>query len=342
MDKKPTIKTIAQLAGVSHVAVSRALRGCSDISAETTKRIRKIAEEVGYSPNANARNLSSKRSSSIGMIVPSLDETSAYNALFNQISVSAAKRNYCVMLGSSHRNVQLEEQHCRMMVENGVGALIVSPCTSDVSHIKNICYGHVPVLYVGGKTDPNETCALFCDYYYSAVQAVEYLYSLGHKNIAFFAYAPANLTIRQKEKGFTDCMKTHNLKPRVYLCGDASNTIEAGIDITKKLILRKELPTAIWCASDLMAVGVIQTLRKNGFLVPEDVSVMGHDDLYFDIFPGICLTTLHTPFSEIGTAAADLAIDLTEKKATEDSLRQVFRTSLVERNTVAPPKNYNS
>lgn len=338
MDKKPTIKTIAEIAGVSHVAVSRALRGCSDISAETTKRIREIAEEIGYTPNANARNLSSKRSSTIGMIVPSLDETSAYNALFNQISLAAAKRNYCVMLGSSHRNIQLEEQHCRMMVENRVGALIVSSCTSDVNHIKNICDGHVPVLYIGGKTDPKEPCALFCDYYYSAVQAVEYLYSQGHENIAFFAYAPANLTIRQKEKGFTDTMRTHNLTPRVYLSGNASNTLEAGVEITKKLIKKNELPTAIWCASDLMAVGVIQTLRKNGFLVPEDVSVIGHDDLYFGIFPDICLTTLHTPFLEIGTAAADLAIDLTEKKAKEENLRQVFRTSLVERNTVAPPK----
>lgn len=339
MDKKPTIKTIAQIAGVSHVAVSRALRGCSDISAETTKRIREIAEEIGYTPNATARNLSSKRSSTIGMIVPSLDETSAYNALFNQISLSAAARNYCVMLGSSHRSIQLEEQHCRMMVENRVGALIVSSCTSDVSHIKNICSGRVPVLYIGGKTNPNEPCALFCDYYYSAVQAVDYLYKMGHRDIAFFAYAPANLTIRQKEKGFTDSMKTHNLTPRVYISGNASNTLDAGIEITEKLVERKDLPTAIWCASDLMAVGVIQTLRKNGFLVPEDVSVMGHDDLFFDIFPDICLTTLHTPFSEIGTAAADLAIDLTENKAKEDSLRQVFRTWLVERNTVARPFN---
>lgn len=337
MEKKPTIKTIAEIAGVSHVAVSRALRGCSDISAETTKRIREIAQEIGYTPNANARNLSSKRSSTIGMIVPSLDETSAYNALFNQISLAAAKRNYCVMLGSSHRSIELEEQHCRMMVENRVGALIVSSCTSDVGHIKNICSGHVPVLYIGGKTDPKEPCALFCDYYYSAVQAVEYLYKLGHEHIAFFAYAPENLTISQKEKGFTDCMKTHNLTPRVYISGNASNTLEAGGEITQRLIEKNELPTAIWCASDLMAIGVVQTLRKNGFLVPEDVSVMGHDDLFFDIFPDINLTTLHTPFLEIGTSAADLAIDLTEKKAKEENLRQIFRTSLVERDTVAQP-----
>ncbi|MGE4214145.1 MAG: LacI family DNA-binding transcriptional regulator [Anaerotignaceae bacterium] len=339
MDKKPTIKTIAQIAGVSHVAVSRALRGCSDISTETTNRIREIAEEIGYTPNANARNLSSKRSSTIGMIVPAMGENTTYNALFNQVSLSAAKRDYCVMLGSSHRSTALEEKHCRMMVENRVGALIVSSCTSDVSHIKAICNGHIPVLYVGGKTDPKEPCALLCDYYYSAVQAVDYLYTLGHKDIAFFAYAPENLTIRQKEKGFIDCMKTNNLTPRVYISGNSSNTIEAGSQITEKLIEKNEVPTAIWCASDLMAVGVIHTLRKHGYLVPEDVSVIGHDDLYFDIFPDICLTTLHTPIAEMGVAAADLAIDLTENKAENDKLHQVFRTSLLLRNTVVPPKN---
>lgn len=198
MEKKPTIKTIAKLAGVSHVAVSKALHDAPDISRATKARILQIAKDVGYTPNAAARSLSARRSSTIGMIVPAMGENTAYNTIFNEISAIAAENGYCVMLGSSHRNVELEKEHCRMMVENRVGALIVASCTSDVSHIIEQCRGIVPVLFVGGKTSPDEEYAMLCDYRYSATLAVEHLYELGHRDIAFFSYGPDNLTIRQK------------------------------------------------------------------------------------------------------------------------------------------------
>ena len=118
MSRRPTIKTIAELAGVSHVAVSRALRGCSDISTETTERILKIAKEIGYTPNAAARSLSTQRSSAIGMIVPSVDDNTAYNVIFNEVSMIAAQHGYSVMLGSCHRSIELEQKHCELMCEN--------------------------------------------------------------------------------------------------------------------------------------------------------------------------------------------------------------------------------
>ena len=148
MPNRPTLKTIGQLAGLSHVAVSKALRDAPDISEATKARVRKIAEELGYTPNMAARNLYLQRSSAIGMVVPAMGDNTAYDLIFNEISAAAAALGFCVMLGSSHRSPALEERHCRMMVSNQVGALIVASCTSEVAHIKAAC-GPTPVIFIG-------------------------------------------------------------------------------------------------------------------------------------------------------------------------------------------------
>lgn len=337
MERRPTIKTIAQLAGVSHVAVSRALRGCSDISSETTERILKIAREIGYTPNAAARSLSSKRATTIGMIVPTLAENTAYSEIFNQVSLVAAEQGYGVMLGSSHRSLDLERRHCQMMCENRVGALIVASASSDVSHIKEACQGLFPVVFIGGKTGLEETYSLTVDYRHSAKLTVEHLYGLGHRDIALFTYGPENNTIRQKEASFAYEMTKRSLTPRIYTEGSADDTSTAGQTLVERLIAAGTLPTAIWCASDLMAMGAFSSLKAHGLRIPEDISLVGHDDLYFSRLPGIELTTLRTPMQELGNAAAALAIALMEHRNAE--AHQRFLPNLVVRNTTAqPPK----
>lgn len=340
MESKPTIKTIAQLAGVSHVAVSRALRGCSDISPETTARILEIARRLGYVPNAAARSLSSKRATSIGMIVPTMAENTAYSVVFNQVSLTAARHNYSVMLGSSQRSTELERRHCQMMCENQAGALIVASSGSDVSHISEACRGRVPVIYIGGKTDLGEEYSLTCDYRHSAVLVVEYLYQLGHRDIALLTYGPRNNTIRQKEESFTQEMTRRGLTPRIYTGGYADDTAAAGRDLTERLLAENALPTAIWCASDLMALGVLNALRSHGIRVPEDLSLIGHDDLNFSSLPGLELTTLHTPMQQMGEAAVELAIELMENDGIPRA-HQIFLTSLVVRSTTGPAPDKN-
>ena len=334
MPNRPTLKTIGQAAGLSHVAVSKALRDAPDISAATKERVRKIAEELGYTPNVAARNLYLQRTSTIGMVVPAMGDNTAYDLIFNEISAAAAELGFCVMLGSSHRSTALEERHCRMMVGNQVGALIVAPCTSGVSHIKAAC-GPTPVIFIGGKTALEEEYALVCDYRHSGTLAVEHLTGLGHRDIALLTYEPENRTILQKEEGFSAAMESRGLTPRILRTGNAADAMRAGMDAVELLLEGGAPPTAVWCASDYMAVGTISALRSHGLSVPGDVSVMGHDDLYSGLYPGTGLTTLRTPMAEIGKAAVELAIALIEHDG-EIHPRQVFRPSLVVRGSTGP------
>ena len=334
MPKRPTLKTIGQLAGLSHVAVSKALRDAPDISAATKERVRKIADELGYTPNVAARNLYLQSSSTIGMVVPAMGDNTAYDLIFNEVSKAAADLGFCVMLGSSHRSPQLEARHCRMMVGNQVGALIVAPCTSDLSHIKAAC-GPTPVIFIGGKTAPEEPCALRCDYRHSGALAVEHLTGLGHRDIALLTYGPENRTILQKEEGFAAAMEARGLVPRICRTGHASNTMQAGMDAAAQLLAEGSLPTALWCASDYMAIGAMNLRKLRGLSVPGDLSVMGHDDLYAGRYPDLSLTTLRTPLAELGQAALRLALALIERSSPVQT-RQVFRPSLVVRSSTGP------
>ena len=229
----------------------------------------------------------------------------------------------------------MEERHCAMMVGNQVGALIVASCTSDVSRIKAAC-GATPVIFIGGKTDPGEPYALLCDYHHSGGLAVEHLAGLGHRNITLLTYEPENRTILQKEEGYTQAMERRGLRPKILRMGCAANTMQAGMDAVEALLERGELPTALWCASDYMAIGAMNTLKLHGLSVPGDVSVVGHDDLYFGLYPDIGLTTLHTPMAELGRAAVRLAMDLIEGEGQEAQHRQIFQPALVVRTSTGP------
>lgn len=342
MNKKPTIKTIAEIAGVSHVAVSRALRGCSDISLETTERIRQIAKEVGYMPNAFARSLSSNRSNIIGMIVPALGKDTAYDDVFNAISASAADKGLSVLLGSCSRDVELEKFFCQRMCENRVGALIVSPISSDISHIKEICRNIVPLIFIGGKIDTDEENCISFDYCHSAKLVVDHLYELGHRDIALFLYSPNNKTITQKLEGYKLTMQEYELIPKIYWEGYSLDTFNAGFTLTEKLIARKELPTAIWCASDLMAMGAIEALRRHNIRIPEDISVAGHDNLFFSDLSSFSLTTLSMPKEEIGKKAVEMSISImkSEGNLNESKIKnkEVFHAELISRGSTGKVK----
>lgn len=343
MNKKPTIKTIAALAGVSHVAVSRALRGCSDISIETTEKIRQIAKDIGYTPNAFARSLSSKRSDIIGMIVPALGKDTAYDDVFNAISASAAEKGLSVLLGSCSRNLELEKIFCQKMCENRVGALIIAPISSDISHIKGICKNIVPLIFIGGKVDTEEDNCITFDYRHSAKIVVEHLYELEHKDIALFLYYPNNKTIAQKLEGYNSTMQEYGLMPRVYWEGYSSDTFNAGFSLTEKLIAKNELPTAIWCASDLMAMGTIEALRRHNVRIPEDISVVGHDNLFFSDLSSFSLTTLSMPKEEIGKKAVEMSISIMNGEDNSNEIKigrkAVFHSELIKRSSTGKVKH---
>jgi DNA-binding LacI/PurR family transcriptional regulator len=336
-NRKPTIKTIAKIAGVAHSSVSRAINDDPTVSKVTAKKIKKIAKEIGYVPNAFARALvTKKKPMSVGMIVPSLDRETVYNIDVEYINVEATKRGISVLLGICNREVKLEKHFCNVMCENRVGVLLISPLSSDVSHIKEICEGKVPVIYIGGKTGIEEEYYITMDYANGLSVAVGYLHDLGHRDIAFAVYSPENKTVKQKIIGYRAAMHTYGLNPAVYWEGDSADTFKAGRLLIKRMLDKNTVPTAICCASDLMAIGVIDALRSNGLRVPEDVSVIGHDDIFLSGIESFSITTLAISEIELAKNVLDLSVAIINNKVKVNGY--TMTPSLVERKTVAKVK----
>ncbi len=335
MSSKPTIKTIAQAAGVSHVAVSMALRGDSGISQKTAQHIRKIAHEMGYTPNASARNLSSGRSNGIGMVLPAMGESTAFHTVYNIVSEQAAQHGYCVSLGCTGRSIELEQKYCRLMAENRVGAIIIAPVSAQVAHIQAAC-PQVPVIFLGGQLTPESPHAAVFDYAQSALLATRHLLELGHRDIAFLGYGPETPTTRQKAQCFTAEMQRYGLPAPVHIGPDSDDALAAGGVLAAQLLAQGTLPRAVWCTSDLMAVGVLNTLAQHGLSAPKDLSVVGHDDMFFDCFPGVDLTSLRMPREEIAQYVVDLALSLMGEKKQQIPAKKVFQPRLIQRKSSGP------
>ncbi len=333
---KPTIKTIAQMAGVSHVAVSLALRGEGGVSQAKAQQIRKIACELGYTPNAAARNLLLGRSSGIGVVLPAMGEYTAFHTVYNVVSQQAARHGYIVSLGCTGHSLELEEKYCRLMAESGVGAIIVAPISRELAHIQKAC-PLIPVILLGGCAAGDTPYAALFDYAHSAALVTEHLCGLGHREIAFLNHGANHFEAGQKALCFRAEMEKRNLAGRVFT-PEAEDALTAGKMLAEHLLEEKKMPTALWCASDMLAMGVLHTLAKHGLSAPRDLSLVGHDNLFFDCFPGVELTSLRMPREEAAGHVISLALSLMGEKVEAPPPQKVFAPSLIVRSSSGPPR----
>lgn len=335
--KRPTIKDIAKMAGVTHATVSHALRDNPCVKAETREKIKSIAHDIGYTPNIYARNLALRKPTSIGVIVPSIQVYAAYNEVINSLSELSAKANLCLVLGSCNGNIELEANYCKLMCQNMVGAIIIASCTGNVEHINKICDGIVPVIYISEKTKDTEKNYILPDFYYSGVLAVEHLIELGHKDIRFFTYYPHTTSVSTKIKGYKDTMEKHNLTPHILRNGDSSDAFKSGYELINELINDNNIPTGIYCTDDLMAYGVIQGLKDHGLTAGKEISVIGHDNMKTPEIKTCNLTTIAIPKESIAELSLEYAQKLmaynTKPDAPKPYCRSKLKTNLIVRNT---------
>jgi DNA-binding LacI/PurR family transcriptional regulator len=191
---------------------------------------------------------------------------------------------------------------------------------------------------VGGKTGIEEEYYITMDYANGLSVAVKYLYNLRHRDIALAVYAPDNKTIQQKISGYEAAMNTYGLTPAVYWQGESADTFNAGRLLVKNLLAENKMPTAICCASDLMAIGVIDGLKSNGLSVPDDISVIGHDDLFLSSIESFSITTLAISEIDLAKNALDLSMAIINNKINENENGYIMTASLVERKTTAKVK----
>lgn len=301
-----TIKDIARVAGVSIAAVSKALNDQPDISEKTKDRIRKISRDLGYSPNMIARNLVKKGNRTIGVLVPDIS-TPIYPAIYKGINATALKLGYTLLLGDTNRSLESEKHYARVMVENRVAGLAVSPVGNDTNHLEEIVDGQFPIVYFGGKVHDTMKHFVSINNFRGASLATAHLIEKGHRNIAMIIDKNETKTRIDRIRGYKRVMEQSNLEPQLIIGKGGLLGRECGA-IEMELLLDggSKLPTAIFAINDSMAIGVMEVLIKRGFRIPEDIAVIGYDDIPFASLPMINLSTIWQPKYETGVAAVEL------------------------------------
>ncbi len=301
-----TLKQIAQVAGVSIAAVSKALKGDTDISVETRERIAKISKEMGYTPNAIARNLVNRKSNVIGVLIPNLS-TPIYPLIFRGISEGAMKHNYTLLIGETNRKVEEEKKYVRTLLENRVSGIIMSPVTSDIGHIIEIVQDQIPIVYFGGKVNDTMRNYVGVNNILGSQLATEYLVGLGHKNITMLSDNSHTKTRHDRIQGYNSVMHKHGLKVSIIIDRSGLRARECGYHNMKKLLEPgRDMPTAIIASNDEIAIGVMEAALENNLKIPEDLSVVGYDDIEYASLPMINLSTVSQPKQEVGNLTVEL------------------------------------
>lgn len=350
MGKTATIRDVAKLAGVSLATVSRVLNDADyPVSPELKAKVKSAAERLEYVPNTMARALRSEITRDIGLLIPNISNQFYLQAMTGIQSV-LSKKNYSVILCNTMRSSEQERNWLRLLFERQVKGVILSSVDENAQIVREYSQKGMKFVLLDQKLSGVESTGIIFDSRAGSRMAAEHLISLGHRRIAFATLPMVRWTRTEMHLGYRDALLGAGLAydpALVYECDpagtdpDSDQELEAGARIAEAF-LRDGCPaTAIVCINDMLAIGLIKRLKKNGIRVPRDVSVFGFDDIPFASTFEPSLTTVHYPALEAGRLAALLMLENLNGGKTELPLSMQLTPSLVIRDTVAPPRNGN-
>ena len=328
--KKITIKEIAELAGVSRTTVSRVLSGSAFVNKNTRDKILKIIEEKEYKPSIIAQSLRTRRTRTIGLVLADIENPFYSRVAKGVIDASEAKK-YNVILCNSNNDIKLEERDIRTLMERGVDGLLLTTVELKMKTIENLRDKGFPFLLIDCKLDIPGVNYVVGDDYHGAELATEYLIELGHKKI-FFLGNRKLLSLRERFRGFKDTLKCHKIvSDNIFVPQKFINMYGIyDIDkIIKYLLSREKKITAIFTGNDYLAVKSIEAINNNGLRVPEDISVIGYDNIKISSMIKVPLTTIRQPKYLLGKLATEQLLEILESRSDREARRVILSPELV-------------
>jgi len=332
-----TIKDVAKQAGVSHSTVSRALHGSPLISNETVERIRQIANEMGYSPSAAARSLKTNRSHALGVIVSTIDDP-FFSEILQGIEEIAQEHGYSMLMAASQRDPKREQAIVQDMRERHVDGLIICSASFRAKQRRKLLEYGIPIVLVNDQAAEEYRYSIYHDDADGSRQVTRHLIELGHQRIAYLGNSLSGRTTLDRLTGFRSEMEAAGLAvPAEYIYEVPGGNPENGIAAIEHFLALPERPTAIFCFNDMLAIGVLNGLHSVGLHVPEDISIVGFDNIVFSAYTNPPLTTLDQPKRHIGAEAARLILGLLDNEETFEQQIQKLKGRLLVRQSTSPP-----
>jgi LacI family repressor for deo operon, udp, cdd, tsx, nupC, and nupG len=306
------IYEVARRAGVSTATVSRVMSGHKNVvSAATRRRVLRAVEQLGYTPNSAAKNLRTLKSRKLLVTVP--DIANPFFALILQgIEDAAQREGYAVLLGDTQHDAEREDRYAQMLRRKEADGLIFlgHRLPAEAEQIVASAAPKCAPIVNGCEFSPQLAVpSVHIDNSKAAHEAMDYLYTLGHRRIGILTGPLVSPLSRDRLRGVVAAARSAGLHDKlITVNGDFS--IGSGVSGAERLLQAKTVPTAIFCFNDEMAMGVIETARRRGVRVPEQLSVIGFDDIRFARHTDPPLTTVAQPMREIGEGCVRLLLEI--------------------------------
>jgi DNA-binding LacI/PurR family transcriptional regulator len=332
------IRTIARLANVSIATVSRTINRVATVNSKMSQRVWKVIEQLNYFPNTQARALVSGRSWILGLMVSEITNP-FFPELIQGFEDIAVKHGYEILMSSTNHDPQRMSQCIRRMLERNVDGVAVMTFGMEEALVQQMSGRKIPLVFIDAGPDRPGVSILKVDYHEGIRQGVQHLAALGHRDIAFVA-GPVHLHSAQSRKAaFGTSLEECGIRPNPAWIFEGDHTLEGGILAAKRLIAKKNMPTAVMCSNDMTAIGVLHQANRAGIRVPDDLSVIGFDDIHIAEVMIPALTTIEMSRYEIARASVTaLRAQLEGPQSKLGKLEYAIGTRLIVRQSTDFPR----
>jgi len=333
---RPTIRQVAERAGVSTATVSRALSGARTVSAELAKRIDDAVVELGYSSNGIASSLRRSRSDTVGMVVPDIANP-FFTALVKNVDRVLTDRGLQMLLCDAQSSPDMEASRLASLINRRVDGIIISPTNEiDSGPAVRAAAARVPVVQIDRRARDTDTDWVGIDDDFAQSLIVAHLREVGVRTAAFVSAQPVDSSTELRHAGLVKHAANQGIQidANSVLMGDY--TTEWGQDAGARILSWPRRPDAIVCGNDLIALGVLQACRAAAVAVPGEVVVTGFDDIPFAALSTPPLTTIAQPLDDIAAEGVRLLVQAIDGAATGQTIRASLGSRLVIRESTAP------
>ena len=332
-----SIKEVAREAGVSIATVSHVINNTRYVSDEVRGRVDKAIEKCRYYPNAHARSLASGRSKIIGLVISDIANP-FFPELVKAIEGAAFDRGYDTVLSNTNYDTDKASHYVRRFIERKAAGVAVMTSEMSKELIDELAHREVPVVFLDVGEVGKRMSNLRVDYEEGIEQAILHLVALGHRRIAYISgRTDIRSSLRRLEAFQKTIRELFPGAPELIFSGNFK--IEGGRRAAHEILMTQEgnLPTAVIAANDLTAIGAISQFESAGLNVPEDISIIGFDDINFAALTKPALTTVNLPRNELGRRAVEMLLKILDSREEEGSETRIS-TNLVIRQSTAPAK----
>lgn len=336
--KKLTMQDIARLAGVSKATVSRTIHSPQLVNPETREHIQQIMAEHHYVYNVHAADFSRRRTAMIGLIIPTV-RSSIHAEVIHGIQQKLQETNLVLIIGHTEYNLNMELKFLNLFHQRRLAGIILTglkPQSTD--RVKTIVKSGVPCVITWETVDDDQISYVGFDNFKAAFSITQYLVSLGHTRIGLIMgpFQKAE-RVKQRFNGYKAVFEKSGIAFDPELAIEKEPTLVDGKEAMSRLLSLTNRPTAIFAASDVLAMGALTAIREKGLRVPEDISLAGFDDIDFAAYCEPPLTTVKVPAFEMGQLAVRVLLEMAQNSS-DYVCQYCLDTQLIIRDSCGPPK----